>query len=116
MPDLNEIEGMLQQVFEQPNTGASGQRVLAALSTWLVQDARKKELPDLQARMESFRKRIEVLAATVRLAYDTDRSQVVIKTSGDSDATLRLLERGSDWFDPLPGVRDVIAAAILAAP
>jgi hypothetical protein len=72
--------------------------VVEQLSHWL-EGARKKALPDLPERLNQMRKRFEVLARSARAEF-TDNGPVIIAT-GDAERTLRLLEHGSDWFEPL---------------
>ena len=109
------FESQLDQSFHlaiaKLNTEEARERVWVALDNWLMQKARKKPVSDLPRRLEQFRKRIEALARNVRLIYDT--GNLVVKASGDNDATLRQLKRGTNWFDPLDDVEALITREIL---
>ena len=110
---ITEIE---QMVYDQVQkdwlaalTPEARQRVQDSLDAWLL-SVRKKPLPDLEARIAGFRKRIEVLAATFQLAVQD--GQFVVKASGQSDLTLRQIARGSDWFDPAGDVTAMVIGAV----
>jgi hypothetical protein len=110
-PDIRElvanaIHGQIQVAHTRQVTA----RVDAALNLWLVQ-VRKKNVPNLEQRMMDFRKRIGVLAAKVELAYSEGR--IVVKATGDADTTLRMIKRGTDWFDPADDADKLIAGAML---
>lgn len=90
----------------------SGRRQAAdAIFEWLSFTAEKKPVSDLADRLTAWRKRIDVLAENVQLSYA--KGSLVVNATGDADTTLRLLERGSDWFLPYDGVREKLAAALL---
>ena len=74
--------------------------------------ARKKPLSDLPKRLEDFTKRIEALASNVQAFYFDGR--IVIKATGDSESTFRMLNRGTDWFEPVDNLNNLIAGAIFA--
>jgi hypothetical protein len=74
----------------------TAKKVAAELSRWLVEEARKKDLPDLQDRLTDMLQRIEKLARS--LVFKLDGTYVYVWANGDAQATLTLLDRGSDWF------------------
>jgi len=81
------------------------------LVAWLDFTARKKPVSDLEQRLEQMRKRIHVLAQS--LDINCESGVAVVKASGESDSTLKMLERGTDWFDPADDVTEIIVAAVL---
>jgi hypothetical protein len=85
-------------------------RVKKALENWISFVARKRLVPDLDKRLEDFRKRIGVLADN--MAVEMSQEGYVVKAAGEAESTLRQLERGTDWFDPAGNVTETIISAI----
>src|SRR5512146_3090379 len=72
------------------------------LKQWLVLEARKKHLPDLEERIRQFSDRINRLCANVQ--FETRNGEFVVKALGSDESTLRALEHGTGWFDPCDDV------------
>lgn len=111
---MNQIEReVIDQVHEEWITRqitAEGRlHVKDVLDTWFLA-VRKKPLPDLQERIDGFRKRIQVLADSFQVAIQD--GQFVVKATGDAESTLRAIARGSDWFDPAGDVTVLIIGAV----
>jgi len=105
-----EVVARIREDWVKTNLTDDGRdRVLSYLTEWLA-GTRKKQVPDLNQRMEAFRKRIEVLARTFDLTIE--RGQFVVKASGEAESTLRMLERGTDWFDPIGDVAVLVIGAV----
>lgn len=111
---MADIQTALEEGFASAMTDTSRERVRAALEDWLLTRARKKPLPDLEQRLDDFRKRIGRLARHVKLGYFDGK--LVVNATGDGEITLRMLERGTDWFDPADNLTELIAGAILGQP
>lgn len=62
--------------------------------------ARKKPVPDLPERIEKMHKRISTMVEELQTGYE--QAEIVVKVTGSAQTTLRLLERGTDWFEPMP--------------
>jgi hypothetical protein len=99
----------LQSLTKQLPTAR--QRVAEELFNWLALRARKKDMPDMADRLKEMRKRFEVLADRFELAIE--RGKLVVRATGEAQATLRMLERGTDWFDPASDAAGLIAGAVL---
>ena len=85
-------------------------RIASRLYRWLSLETRKKAVPDLIARLERMKERIDALAEIIEIEYFG--SGIVVKAFVRSDETFRMLRRGTDWFDPHPDLeRDIIAKA-----
>lgn len=103
------IDGLRKQV-QQVMDNAARDRVREALDSWISFTAQKKPVPDLDKRLENFRKRIEALATSMTL--DIGDEGYVVKASGDAEATLQMLERGTGWFNPAGNLTEMIVGAI----
>ena len=106
-----ELEDQFESVFSESVTDSARQHVSEALFAWLSFIARKKASANLPQQIEEMRKRFVVLANSFELHYV--RGKLVVKASGEAENTLRMLERGTDWFDPAPDVTGLIAGAVL---
>lgn len=106
-----EIDSSLAKLFAEANTPSARERVKDSLTAWVSFTARKKPVANLDQRLEEFCKRIGVLADSIKLAYI--EGKLVVSAAGDGETTLRMLERGTDWFDPAANLNDMIAGAIL---
>ena len=103
------LDGLRQQLRACLDSAARD-RVRQALESWISFTAMKKPVPDLNKRLEDFRKRIEVLADGLTL--DIGDRGYVVRASGDAEATLRMLERGTGWFNPAGNLTEMIVGAI----
>lgn len=97
--------------FAEAVTAQARQQVSQSLFNWLSFTARKKAGVDLEARLEEMRKRFDVLAENFQLRYGDGK--LVVRVSGDAENTLRMLERGTDWFDPAEDATAIIVGAVL---
>ncbi len=95
------------------NREEAAKRVEQVLNDWLS-FTRKKQTDNLPGKLEQFRKRISVLARNVTIGYR--EGELVVNATGDGEITLRMLERGTDWFDPADDPSALIAGAILNKP
>lgn len=86
------------------------ERVKEALQNWLVFTARKKPDVDLSQRLEDFRKRIGILADTLTL--EVGQNGYVVRAVGDAETTLKALERGTEWFDPMVNLTENVVGAV----
>jgi len=106
---LSAFEEALTDEIEAADTKEARERVKTVLDNWISFTARKKPLPDLPSRLEIFRKRIEHLAETFEIRYSG--SDLVVTATGEDQATLAMIERGTDWFDPADDVKAMIVGA-----
>lgn len=107
---LEDIDEVTQAAFDEA-LASSRSKITEALFGWLSFTARKKSVDDLPFRLEQMRKRIEVLAENLELTMEAGKA--VVKVTGDGASTLRMLERGTDWFDPAGDVTEMIVGAVL---
>lgn len=99
------------QVFEKALTTQTRQKIAEQLFVWLSFTARKNQDGNLPAHLAEMRKRFISLSEVLELHYR--RGKLVVKVSGDAKNTLRMLERGTDWFDPAEDATGLIAGAVL---
>lgn len=86
------------------------ERVQESLYNWLAFTARKKPDVDLAKRLEDFRKRIEVLAENLEVGVGP--AGYVVRATGEAETTLRMLEHGTNWFDPAGNLTEMIVGAV----
>src|SRR6266481_6761412 len=67
------------------------------LMTWLIK-AKKRPVSDLDQRMNKMNKRINDLVEAMHVRYQ--KGKLVIEADGSAETTLKMLEFGSDWFEP----------------
>ena len=105
-----EIMDWVQAQAKECLDRAARERAYDAVNNWLSFTARKKPAADLEKRLEEFRKRIRALADD----FDIEAGQggYVVKATGDAESTLRKLERGTDWFDPVDNLSEMIVGAV----
>lgn len=85
-------------------------RIATRLSTWLAIEAKKANVDNLPQRIEKWTLRIERLAENMEIEFLGE--DLVVMVSGEDEATLRSLRRGTDWFEPWPQVDDKIIETI----
>ncbi len=107
---MQTLQKGLARDLDQAVTAQARQRVLEHLIQGFMQ-VRKLEDAQTAARCAEMCKRFEVLAETFELRVVGGR--LVVKASGDAEVTMRLLERGTTWFDPAGDVTGLIAGAVL---
>lgn len=98
------VENEFARGFDQRERRA---QVANALYTWLVNDARKKQVPDLAQRLEKMRKRIDVMVEDMEIKFVNNKP--VVKVAGSSEDTLKALRLGTDWF---VGTDDVVELVV----
>ncbi len=106
-----ELENQFDSVFSKAVNDVARKNVAEALFDWLLRVAHKKNSADLPQKLEQMRKRFDELANSFELHYQLGK--LVVRTSGEAETTLRMLERGTDWFDPANDVTGLIAGAVL---
>jgi hypothetical protein len=104
------VDEWLEDLAKEAFSNGGRERVAEALGNWLAFTARKKPAADAVKRLEDFRKRIEGLAEN--LSLDIGAAGYVVKTTGDAESTLQMLERGTEWFDPAGDLTEMIVGAI----
>ena len=111
-PDIEQVvsETLANQI-KAARTPSAVANIESVLNQWLTA-TRTRDVPDLESRLADFRKRIGVLARSVALACVDN--QIVVRATGDAETTLRMIKRGTDWFDPAEDVDKLIAGAMLS--
>jgi hypothetical protein len=108
---LKAVETDFDRAFREAITPTARKKVQEALDAWLSFTARKKQSANLVQQEEQMRKRFQVLAENFQLHYE--HGKLVVKANGDAESTLRMLEHGTYWFDPVQDVTKLIAGAAL---
>jgi len=108
---VTELSGQFDKIFRQAVTDEARKKVAETLFAWLSFGARKRASAELPQQLEEMRKRFDVLAANFELRYINGK--LVVKANGEAETTLRMLNRGTDWFDPAEDVTGLIAGAVL---
>jgi hypothetical protein len=80
------------------------------LKDWLETEARVKPVPDIATRKAKMAVRFDKLAAVATFSKDGD--EIVVKASGENSDTVKMLENGTDWFDPCESVVRVMISAL----
>lgn len=86
-------------------------KVVETFLDWLTGKARLKQVPDLADRISKMEPKLRKLAKNLDVGYQGGK--LVVKADADSTALLSLLRRGSDWFEPHPGVDAAILSALV---
>lgn len=85
-------------------------RVVEALYTWLINVARKKQVPDMDARCEAMKKEFEALVEVLEVKIE--KGKWVVKAAGSAESTMKKLRLGTDWFDGSPDVLEVVLTGL----
>jgi hypothetical protein len=104
------FDGLFVDILNERITSKDRQEMARNLQDWLAVTARKKPLPDLENRMQRMNERMAVLAE--RATFVKEDEEIVVKAAGEADETLKMLERGTDWFDPCESVVSVMISAL----
>jgi hypothetical protein len=75
---------------------------------------RKKPVPDLAQRTARLLGRVQKLVEDLSVEFKWGR--LVVKSAGSSESLLTELRRGTDWYDPLEEIDDIIVAAVMVDP
>lgn len=102
--------GLFVDILNQKLTSQDRASMAQALKDWLSGVARVKPLPDLEERRARMFQRFDKLAEVAELSKVGDN--LVVKASGDGETTLKMLENGTDWFDPCENVVMVMISAL----
>ncbi len=98
------VENEFARGFDQRERRA---QVSNALYTWLVNKARKRQVPDLADRLEKMRVRIDRMVEHMEIKFVNNKP--VVKVAGSSEDTLKALRLGTDWF---VGTDDVVELVV----
>lgn len=98
------------QFFKLSDDPERQEKVADKLYTWLVTKARKKPVPDLQSKLEDWRKRLDHLAENLEIKFEKDK--LVVKSAGSAEDTLKRLRLGSDWFDGSPDILEMVVSGL----
>lgn len=111
MTDIEQdiVRAIERDLIKDNLTDEARDRVQTVLTEWLA-GTRKKPSTNIDTRIEGFRKRIEVFAREFRLVMEGGR--IVVRASGEAESTLRMLERGTDWFDPMGDVTTLVIGVV----
>lgn len=90
---------------------AGRQRAAQALVFWLINDARKRTVPDLEQRLADLRDRIYIMADEMHLEFK--EGKLVVAAVGSSQDVLQMLRRGTAWFEGTDEVENLILTGIL---
>ena len=91
---LDGVHNVFQQRLDDKE---QRQKVVAALMEWLTLKARKKPVPDLQARLDAMQVRVKKLVEGMKIEIKDDKP-VVIAAGSDED-TLKAFRLGTSWFE-----------------
>jgi DNA-binding protein YbaB len=98
MDDITKaLEGEMQKRLEDRE---QRRRCVDAVMRWLMVEARKKPVPDLNERMELMRTRLEHMVENME--YRFEAGQWVVKVAGSDADTYRMFQFGTSWFEPDP--------------
>lgn len=78
------------------------------------EQVRKKNVPDLPARLKLIETRALKLAENVSVSFLNGR--LMLKVAGSSEMLLNEFRRGTDWYAPWEDVDDLLLAAAMTDP
>ena len=106
------VADMLQEVM-QARFDDRVQRYKAgqALMDWLRFQAKKRPVPDLDAKLVRMDKAVHKMVETMK--YEFTEGKVVIKVSGSDEDTLKAFRLGTSWFEPNPDLVEHILTGLL---
>ena len=90
---------------------ANRQNTAEFFVNWLANSARKAPLENVLQRVDDWSARIRRMAENAVVKMEKGKLAVVV--TGESEATLNGLDRGTDWFEPYTDVRDKLVALLL---
>ena len=94
------------------NLSREGRKQIAQnLKDWLTNVARKKDVPDIDKRLEKWGKRFDSMAE--RCSFTVVDDEIVVRVANADSDTLRALKNGTDWFEPCDNVVNVMISALL---
>jgi hypothetical protein len=73
-------------------------KVAQALARWLRHDAKKKPLADIEYRLNDWAERLRRMVEHMEI--DFSDGKLVTKVAPSDEQTLKMLQFGSDWFEP----------------
>jgi len=90
-------------------------KVSQLLHDWLENKARKLATPDLNARMDFMRDRINKLVETLVMKLSEEGNIVLSTTNPEDDMTLTWIARGSNWFSPYDPLLSDVRRVLLSS-
>jgi len=113
-PKYQTFAGPLLYVIEKvlyTKSRAQQDAVVSQFMEWLQERARLKPVPNLQDNIVGMEKKLRKMAENLEIEFV--EGKLVIRSDAESMTLLRLLRRGSSWFDPHPGVDETILFALI---
>lgn len=108
---MDSIVGAIEDEFElRFDEKKYRDKVAAALINWLLEDAHKKELPDLDKRIEKLKKDVERMTEDMNITFKDNK--LVVKVQGSGEETLKKFRLGTDWFEGCPELVETILSGL----
>lgn len=104
---LEGVDNVFQQRLKDKE---QQQKVVTALMDWLTDKAKKKPLPDLQARLDEMRERVKKLVKGMTIEIKHDKP--VVKAAGSDEDTWKMFRLGSSWFEPNPDLMETVLSGL----
>lgn len=89
---------------------ADRKKMTDAVMDWLKGPARKKNIPDLQERLQNMGSRVENMMKSIRFAVRD--KEIVVIADGSGEDTLRAFANGTDWFEPCDDIVSIMISAL----
>lgn len=101
------LEGEFEKRFDEKEYQ---HKVASALIDWLVVEADKKEVPDLDIRIKKLQKDVERMCEDMAVTFTKDK--LVVKVQGSGEETLKKFRIGTDWFEGCPELVETILSGL----
>ncbi len=110
----NALMGALDEVVSERLRQESQRQLIASAVMEGFALLAKKPVPDLENRTEELKKRVLKMAEEIKLSFVNGR--LVVKVAGSSEALMKELRYGTDWYAPWDKVDETVYAAALVDP
>jgi hypothetical protein len=87
-------------------------KVAEALMAWLTIKACKKPIPDLEAKLQEMKARVDKLVEGMAIEIEDDKP--VVKATGSDEDTWKLFRLGSSWFEPNPDLMETVLSGLFS--
>lgn len=104
---LDGVHNVFQQRLDDRD---QRKKVAEALMRWLTLKARKKPVPDLDARLQAVRVRVEKLVEKMTIEIEKDKP--VVKVAGSDEDTWKMFRLGTSWFEPNPDLIETVLSGL----
>lgn len=103
-----------QRVADRLLNNPEQKKLIVSRAMEAFMKVRKAPVPDLVERTQRIQGRLEKLAEDLSVEFKLGR--LVVKPAGSSEPLMTELRRGTEWYDPVEDIDNIIVAAIMVDP